>query len=129
LPIKESGAVITSEALPPILGDQQQFVQLFQNLLGNALKFRSEEPPLIHVSVRKEANGWVFSVADNGLGIDPQYGDRIFLIFQRLHSGPKYPGTGIGLAICKKIVERHGGKIWVEPAIPKGTIFNFTIST
>jgi light-regulated signal transduction histidine kinase (bacteriophytochrome) len=100
---------------------------LFQNLVGNALKFQGEEPPRIHVAVRREERNWVFSVHDDGIGIDPKYKDRIFVIFQRLHTMETYAGTGIGLSICKKIVERHGGRIWVESEPGKGSTFYFTI--
>jgi chemotaxis family two-component system sensor kinase Cph1 len=102
-------------------------VQVFQNLISNAAKFRGNEPPRIHVSATKKENDWIFSVHDNGIGIDPQYFKRLFVLFQRLHDRDKYPGTGIGLAICKKIVERHGGRIWVESQLGKGATFYFTI--
>ena len=124
--MKESGAVVTHDPLPTVMGDQKQLEQLFQNLLSNAIKFRGHEPPRIHVSARTDAN-WLFSIRDNGIGLDPQYGDRIFVIFQRLHNRQEYSGTGIGLAICKKIVERHGGRIWVESEPGKGATFYFTI--
>ena len=107
--LEESGAVITHDEFPTVMADTLQFTQLFQNLLGNAIKFRGKEPPRIHVSAIQKEGEWVFSIRDNGIGIDPQYTDRIFVIFQRLHSKEEYPGSGIGLAICKKIVERHGG--------------------
>ncbi len=124
--MKESGAVVTHDPLPTVMGDEKQLEQLFQNLLSNAIKFRGHEPPRIHVSARTDAN-WLFSIRDNGIGLDPQYADRIFVIFQRLHNRQEYPGTGIGLAICKKIVERHGGRIWVESEPGKGATFYFTI--
>ncbi|RPI22415.1 MAG: PAS domain S-box protein [Acidobacteria bacterium] len=124
--IMEAGAVVTRDPLPILPVDPTQFAQLFQNLIGNALKFRSEKPPEIHVGARHEPHGWCFSVCDNGIGIDPQYQDRIFLIFQRLHTRRQYPGTGIGLAICKRIVERHGGKMWVESQVDRGATFYFT---
>ena len=102
-------------------------MQLFQNLIGNAIKFHGEQPPQIHVGAREEAQRWVFWVRDNGIGIDSQYFERIFQIFQRLHTRKHYPGTGIGLAICKKIVERHGGAIWLESQPGQGSTFYFSI--
>ncbi|MBE0517378.1 MAG: GHKL domain-containing protein [Methanophagales archaeon] len=125
--IEEGDAVITHDPLPIVMADALQLTQLFQNLIGNAIKFHGEEPPSVHVSVEQKGNEWVFSVRDNGIGIDPKYADRIFKIFQRLHNRREYPGTGIGLAICKKIVERHGGHIWVESQPGKGAAFYFTI--
>ena len=105
-----------------------QLIQLFQNLVGNAIKFgRLGGPPHIHVTARNLEQEWQFSVADNGIGIDPQFNERIFVIFQRLHAREQYPGTGIGLAICKRIVERHGGRIWVESTPGEGTTFHFTL--
>lgn len=125
--IEESGAVITKKNLPTIKADESQFIQLFQNLIDNATKFRGKEPPRIHVTSRKKKKEWLFSVQDNGIGIDSQYAERIFVIFQRLHNREKYSGTGIGLAICKRIAERHGGRIWVESEPEKGSTFFFTI--
>ena len=172
--VEESGAKLTHDSLPTVMADDMQLGQLFQNLIGNAVKFQSEEPPSIHMSCERieesaipgpdlitsdtvkvrEAwrnsrsksitakpsraragrnrqsamnKGWVFSVRDNGIGIDPEFTGRIFIIFQRLHKRGEYPGTGIGLAICKKIVERHGGRIWVESQSGKGSTFYFTI--
>jgi PAS domain S-box-containing protein len=125
--IQESGAVITADPLPTVQADAVQLTQLFQNLIGNAIKFRADRPPQIHIGARREKSRWIFSVRDNGVGIDPQYHERIFLIFQRLHTRTKYPGTGIGLAICKKIVERHGGEIWLESQPGQGSTFYFTI--
>ena len=114
--------------MPRVLGDKVQLTQLFQNLLSNALKYHSDLAPVIKIKAIEEANHWRFSISDNGIGIDPQFFDKIFIIFQRLHNKSDYSGTGIGLAICKKIVERHGGYIWVESAPDKGSTFYFTIS-
>ena len=125
--LKAAHAQVTHDSLPSLPVDATQITQLFQNLIGNAVKFRGEQPPQIHVGVRREPERWVFSVRDNGIGIEPQYFERIFQIFQRLHTRKHYPGTGIGLAICKKIVERHGGKIWVESQLGQGTAFFFSI--
>ncbi|MBN1307303.1 MAG: MEDS domain-containing protein [Chitinispirillaceae bacterium] len=125
--IKESGANIVVDSLPEICADQTQLSQLFQNLIGNAIKFRSSAAPEISVSASRDNGAWKFAVSDNGIGIEPHYAERIFLLFQRLHTRKKYPGTGIGLAICKKIVERHGGRIWVESDPGTGTTFCFTI--
>jgi PAS domain S-box-containing protein len=125
--IEESKAIITVGVLPIVRADASQLVQVFQNLLANAIKFRGEDIPRIHVSVKEEKHEWVFSVRDNGIGIDRQYAERIFVIFQRLHTREEYPGTGIGLAVCKRIVERHGGRIWFESEIGKGSTFFFTI--
>ena len=125
--VEESGAMITHGPLPTIRADIVQMSRLFQNLMGNAIKFHGKETPNIHISAERDANGWTFSVRDNGIGIDPQNAERIFAVFQRLHTKGEYPGTGIGLAICKRIVERHGGKIWVKPEKGKGATFCFTI--
>jgi two-component system sensor histidine kinase/response regulator len=125
--IAESQAVVTHDPLPTVQGDDTQLLQLFQNLLGNAIKFRSAEPPRVHISAKAEGGSFVFSVSDNGIGIDPQYYERIFIIFQRLHNREDYPGTGIGLAISKRIVERHGGRIWIESLPGKGSTFFFTL--
>jgi len=125
--IEESGASITSDELPTVIGDETQLVQLFQNLIGNAIKFRGEDPPRVHVEAERRDGSWLFSVRDNGIGIDEQYAERIFVIFQRLHDRTESSGTGIGLAVCKKIVERHGGKLWVESKPGEGSTFCFTL--
>jgi len=124
--IEESGAVVTHDALPAITTDGSQLAIIFQNLVGNAIKYRGAEVPRVHVSAQKNSgNVWIFSVRDNGLGIDAQYFEKIFILFQRLHRQDEFKGTGIGLAICKKIVERLGGKIWVESQPHKGSTFYF----
>jgi PAS domain S-box-containing protein len=126
--IEESGAAVTADPLPTVAAEQSQLLQVFQNLIGNAIKFRkNDEPPRVHVGVRRQGNDWIFCVRDNGIGIESQYAGRIFLIFQRLHSRKEFPGTGIGLAICKKAIERHGGRIWVESELGRGAAFYFTI--
>ncbi|MBW4500175.1 MAG: GAF domain-containing protein [Scytonema hyalinum WJT4-NPBG1] len=124
--ISETGAVITYDELPTLMADSTQLMQLFQNLIGNAIKFRSDKPPEIHVAAIRTEDEWLFSVKDNGIGFDPQFSDRIFVIFQRLHTRDEYPGTGMGLAICKKIVECHRGRIWVESQVGEGATFYFT---
>jgi PAS domain S-box-containing protein len=126
--IAESGAQITHDSLPTITMDGTQLTQVFQNLVGNAIKYRSDKAPRIHVSAAADpGNGWIFSVRDNGLGIEPQYFDRIFVLFQRLHGRAEFEGTGIGLAICKKILERLGGRMWVESQIEIGSTFHFAL--
>lgn len=125
--IAESGAEVTHDPLPTVWGNGMQLGQVFQNLLSNALKFRSIEPPHIHLSARQDGRQWVFAVRDNGIGIEPRHAERIFVIFQRLHARREYTGTGIGLAVCQKIVQRHGGRIWVESESGKGSTFFFTI--
>jgi PAS domain S-box-containing protein len=125
--IGESGARIVRDPLPTLPVDAGQIAQVFQNLIGNAIKFRGERPPEIHIGARQGEGEWIFAVRDNGIGIEPQYFERVFLIFQRLHTRAHYPGTGIGLAICKKIVERHGGRIWVESQPGLGSTFYFAL--
>ncbi len=125
--IVESGATITYDTLPTLMADRTQLMQLFQNLIGNAIKFRSGETPQIHIGVERLEEEWLFSVKDNGIGIDPQFSDRIFIIFQRLHTRDEYQGTGMGLAICKKIIECHRGRLWVESELEQGATFYFTI--
>jgi len=127
LAIDEAGATVTHGPLPTIKADGVQLGQVFQNLISNAVKFRGAEPPLVHISAEQREKEWVFAVKDNGIGIAPEYADRIFVMFQRLHTRTEYPGTGLGLAICKKIVERHKGRIWVESEPGKGATFYFTI--
>jgi PAS domain S-box-containing protein len=126
--IAESGAIVTHDALPHVLADPGQFQQLLTNLLGNALKFRGDRAPRVRVEARREDRQWVFAIRDSGIGIDPQYFDRIFVIFQRLHGRDEYAGTGVGLAICKRIVERHGGRIWAESTPGAGATFYFTVA-
>jgi len=128
VPIEESGATITVESLPTVYGDESQITQVMQNLIANAIKFHGEALPEVHVSGKVGPREWTFAVKDNGIGLDMEYSDRIFLMFQRLHNRDGYPGTGVGLAIAKKIVERHGGRIWVESEEGKGATFFFTIS-
>jgi len=126
--IEASGAVVTHDPLPTLRADKTQIAQVFQNLIGNAIKFHGDKPPHVHVSAEPRESEWVFGAHDDGIGIDPKYLDRIFAIFQRLHTREEYPGTGIGLAICKKVAERHGGRIWVESELGKGSTFFFTIA-
>jgi PAS domain S-box-containing protein len=127
--LKESGAVITHDDLPTVMADSSQLIRLFQNLISNAIKFRGKEAPKIHISAKQKEDEWIFSFKDNGIGIDPKFSDQIFVMFQRLHTKKEYPGTGIGLATCKKIIERHSGRIWVESEPGKGSTFFFAIPT
>jgi PAS domain S-box-containing protein len=126
--IRKNQVSVTSDPLPVVMGDKNQLIQLIQNLISNAIKYRSDKPPIVHIRAQSQNNVWLFSVQDNGIGIDSKYYQRIFQIFQRLHTSEEYPGTGIGLAICQKIVERHGGQIWVEPNNHQGSTFYFTLS-
>lgn len=125
--IEQSGAEVTHGPLPMVMADSSQLEQIFQNLIGNAVKFAAGGPPRVHISADRVGEQWIFSVRDNGIGIDPRYHERIFGIFQRLHSREAYPGTGIGLSVCKRIVERHGGRIWVESAEGQGSTFYFSV--
>lgn len=123
----ETRAEITNDELPEVSADASQLARVFQNLLSNAIKYRGPDDPRIHVSAYERGNEWVFSVTDNSMGIDPKHQERIFTIFQRLHSQQEYTGTGMGLSMCKRIVERHGGDMWVESEPGKGAIFYFTL--
>jgi len=127
--ISESGATVTCTPLPVVEGDPVQLGQLLQNLVSNALKFCGERPSAVEVSAEQHGGEWQFAVRDNGIGIDPGYAERIFVIFQRLHTRDHYQGTGIGLAVCKKIVQAHGGRIWVESQPDHGATFHFTLPT
>jgi light-regulated signal transduction histidine kinase (bacteriophytochrome) len=125
--VRRSHATIEQGELPVVLGEASLLTAVFQNLLSNALKFRGDRPPRISVSARRDGQYWLFSFADNGIGIDPQYADRIFVIFQRLHDRATYPGTGIGLAMVRKIIEYHGGRVWLDETATAGTRFCFTL--
>jgi light-regulated signal transduction histidine kinase (bacteriophytochrome) len=126
--VEDSGAIVTHDSLPAITTNDMQLTQVFQNLIGNAIKYRSVRVPDVHVSATRNGGGeWIFSVRDNGLGIEPRYFERIFILFQRLHGRKEFQGTGIGLAVCKKIVERLGGRIWVESQPEKGSTFYFAL--
>jgi light-regulated signal transduction histidine kinase (bacteriophytochrome) len=126
--IEEASAEINHDPMPMVIAEPAQLSQVFQNLIGNAIKFRRRDvPPKIHVTVDTDVSPYVFSVRDNGIGIAPEYAERVFVIFQRLHTRAEYPGTGIGLSICKKVVERHGGRIWIESTLGEGATFHFTL--
>lgn len=125
--IDECAARVEYGELPVVKGNEVELRQLFQNLISNAIKFRGEEPPRVRIDAARGEGEWTFSVADNGIGVDPAYAERIFVIFQRLHNRDSYPGAGIGLSLCKKIVEYHGGRIWIDPECRHGTTFHFTL--
>ena len=125
--IKESGAEVAYAALPSVVADPRLIYQAFQNLIGNAIKYRGERRPLIQIAAKRQLDDWLISVSDNGIGIPMKYAERIFGVFQRLHSSDEYPGTGIGLAIVKRIIERHNGHIWVESEVGVGSTFFFTL--
>jgi PAS domain S-box-containing protein len=125
--IEDAGAEVTHDPLPTVSCDRSQMTQVLQNLIGNGIKYRAPDPPRIHVSAERNGSHWTFSVADNGIGIEPKHHERIFEIFRRLHTQQEYPGTGIGLAVCRRVVHRHGGRIWVESDRGKGSTFFFTI--
>jgi light-regulated signal transduction histidine kinase (bacteriophytochrome) len=125
--LRESGAQVTCDDLPVVAADAAQLCDVFQNLIENAIKYRGGRPPRVHVSARRQGTEWVFGVRDNGVGIAAEYHGRIFGLFQRLHTQEEIPGTGIGLTLCKKIIERHGGKIWVESTPGAGSLFSFTL--
>lgn len=118
--VDENDAKITHDPLPTITADMSQMIQLFQNLIGNAIKFHGSEPPIIHISAQRDGETWIFSIEDNGIGIEPHHRERIFRVFQRLNKRDDYPGTGIGLSVCEKIIQRHYGKIWLESEPEKG---------
>jgi signal transduction histidine kinase len=126
--LAESEAEVTHDPLPSVIGDERKLVQLFQNLIGNAIKYCDKQPPRVHIRAEHRDGMWEFLVQDNGIGIEEQYAEQIFGVFQRLHTRDEYPGTGIGLAICKKIAEQHGGRIWVESTLGQGACFHFTIA-
>jgi PAS domain S-box-containing protein len=125
--IRDAKAQVTCGELPVVMGDRSQLVQLMQNLIGNGLKYHGDESPRVYVSAERNGNEWIFSVRDNGIGIDPKYYERIFEIFKRLHDQKEYPGTGIGLAVCRRVVSRHGGRIWLESEVGHGSVFHFTL--
>lgn len=125
--LQETGAVVEHDPLPTIVADASQLAQVFQNLISNALKFHGEEPPHLRISASPQGSDWLFSVQDNGIGFDPRYAETIFILFKRLHGPREYAGTGVGLAICKRVIERHGGRIWVESEPGRGATFFFTL--
>jgi light-regulated signal transduction histidine kinase (bacteriophytochrome) len=125
--IEEAGAVVEAGPLPSVRGEPALLAAVFQNLVGNAVKFHGEEPPKVTLSAVRQDDFWAFTCADNGIGIEPEYAERVFVIFQRLHPKDAYPGTGIGLAMCRKIIEFHGGRIWLDTDAERGAVFRFTL--
>jgi light-regulated signal transduction histidine kinase (bacteriophytochrome) len=125
--VRDEHATVVQDALPTVTGDRTLLVQLYQNLIGNALKFHGDSAPELRLTAEETPEGWLLGVADNGIGIKPEYAEQIFAPFKRLHGRSEYEGTGIGLAICRKIVERHGGRIWVTSALGQGAHFKFTL--
>jgi light-regulated signal transduction histidine kinase (bacteriophytochrome) len=125
--IEETGAEIEVGPLPSVRGEPALLAAVFQNLLGNAVKFHGDQPPRVTLTAVRDNDSWTFTCADNGIGIEPEYADRVFVIFQRLHPKDAYPGTGIGLAMCRKIIEYHGGRIWLDTDADRGTVFRFTL--
>jgi light-regulated signal transduction histidine kinase (bacteriophytochrome) len=125
--VVETRAMVQLGSLPTVRGEESLLTALFQNLIANALKFRGEAPPEVRITAERNGSEWLFACSDNGIGIDPEYAERVFVIFQRLHGKDEYAGTGIGLAMCRKIVEHHGGRIWLDPAAGPGTTFRFTL--
>jgi signal transduction histidine kinase len=123
----DAGAIVNADPLPTVFGDEVQLTQLLQNLIANAVKFRGDAPPVVRVTAQPNEGEWIFSVQDNGIGIPPEQQDRIFRLFQRLHTQRERPGTGIGLAMCRRIVERHGGRIWIESRSGEGSTFRFSL--
>jgi signal transduction histidine kinase len=125
--LEETGGTVTADPLPVVMGERPLLAAIFQNLVGNALKFHGDAPPVVRVEARRDGNEWAVAVSDRGIGIEPQYAERIFAIFQRLHTKEAYEGTGIGLALTRKIVEHHGGRIWLDTEVERGTTFRFTL--
>jgi light-regulated signal transduction histidine kinase (bacteriophytochrome) len=125
--VEESDAKIDADPLPTVNGEESLLTLVFQNLIGNAVKFRSDATPEVRIAVERQDGNWLITCADNGIGIDPEYAERVFVIFQRLHAKDQYAGTGIGLSMCRKIIEYHGGKIWLDTDNSTGTTFRFTL--
>jgi light-regulated signal transduction histidine kinase (bacteriophytochrome) len=127
VPLADAGAEVTHDPLPTVIGEPSLLVTVFQNMIGNAVKFRGPAPPKVHVGVSRREDVWEFRVSDNGIGVEPAYAEKVFVIFQRLHGRDEYPGTGIGLALCRRILEYHGGSIWLDTEPSEGAIFRFTL--